>query len=31
MPKGGFFNMVEHPSILDDRSSGDEDDHMSDM
>ena len=26
MPKGGFFNMVEHPSILDDHDESDEQD-----
>ena len=26
MPKGGFFDMVEHPSILDDHGESDEQD-----
>jgi len=28
MPKGGFFDMVEHPSILDDDDDDNDDDVM---
>ena len=30
MPKGGFFDMVEHPSILDDDDDDDDDDDVMD-